>query len=123
MVSIQLNLRPKDFRKFDWFFLPSAPIVGAATIILAFRQGERTGWISALAGVLLIVQAMVAAFFLAAIGAKISKAIPAWTAIWSIFVPGWKLTNRSSWYPIKYIRRRTTPTHSMPAQSSAISCQ
>lgn len=59
MVSIKLNLRSKDFRKFDWFFLPSALIVGVAMIVLAFRQGERTGWISVLAGVLLILQAIV----------------------------------------------------------------
>ncbi|MDZ7370511.1 MAG: hypothetical protein ONB12_04990 [candidate division KSB1 bacterium] len=59
MASVQVNLRSEGFRKFDWFFLPLGLIVGAAMIILAVRHWERTGWISVLAGVLLIVQAMV----------------------------------------------------------------
>jgi len=59
MEPINLNLRPEPLRAFNKFFIPSAFVFGIASIILAFSDTNHIGWITLLAGLVIIVQAIV----------------------------------------------------------------
>ena len=59
MEPINLNLRPEPLRAFNKFFVPSAFVFGIASIILAFIDTNHIGWITLLAGLVIIVQAIV----------------------------------------------------------------
>jgi hypothetical protein len=59
MEPITFNLRPEPLRAFNKFFIPSAIVFGIASIILAFKEANHIRWITLLAGLVIIVQAIV----------------------------------------------------------------
>jgi hypothetical protein len=59
MQPLILNLRPESFQRFNKFFVPSAIVVALANIILAFHDQNHVNWFSVIAGLAIIIQAVV----------------------------------------------------------------